>query len=212
MRAGIRVTIEFNSPDVCPIFELAASSKTTIQAVSRSVSVEGGPCVSEFSLDEDLNVDIDGTTVFSDGTTRRYRFEHDERPECPCEILGSCSIPVTRYVAREDRLTVVFHAVDYDTLQMTIAALRDRFPDIDIKRLIKSPVGESVTDGVYVDLDVLTNRQAEILQTAFDMGYFEQPRRTNATDIAATLDINPSTFREHLLIAESKIFRDLLQR
>jgi predicted DNA binding protein len=90
--------------------------------------------------------------------------------------------------------------------------LREQFPEIDIKRFIKSPAGESVTEGVYVDTGRLTERQAEVLETAYKLGYFERPRRTNATDIAAALDISPSTFQEHLVTAQSKLLEDVFQR
>lgn len=42
------------------------------------------------------------------------------------------------------------------------------------------------------------------------MGYFERPRRANATEVADVLDINPSTFSEHLAAAESKLIEDVL--
>lgn len=50
----------------------------------------------------------------------------------------------------------------------------------------------------------------EFDETANEMGYIDRSRQTNATEIADELDINPSTFREHLDAAESKIFDDVL--
>ena len=58
--------------------------------------------------------------------------------------------PVARYVAREGTLTLVFHAVDYEELRGVIAELRERFPDVDIKRFVRSPGGEGSRDGVFV--------------------------------------------------------------
>ena len=66
-------------------------------------------------------------------------------------------------------------------------------------------------DVVFVDRGKLTDRQHEVLRTAYDMGYFERPRGANATEVAASLDINPSTFTEHLLSAQRKLLGDVLE-
>jgi predicted DNA binding protein len=107
-------------------------------------------------------------------------------------------------------LTIVFHATDYDQLRGIIGELRDQFPGVDINRFVQSPSGEQAEDNVFVNRSRLTHRQLEILETAYQRGYFDRPRQSNATEIAAELDINPSTFREHLTAAESKILEDLL--
>ncbi|CQR52108.1 MULTISPECIES: helix-turn-helix domain-containing protein [Haloferax] len=38
--------------------------------------------------------------------------------------------------------------------------------------------------------DRLTPRQLEVLQTAYESGYFESPRAQTGTDLAAVLDIS----------------------
>jgi len=81
---------------------------------------------------------------------------------------------------------------------------------MNVKRFVRSPVEESSHDHVLVDRGKLTERQLEVLDTAYEMGYFERSRRTNATAVAAALDIDPSTFREHLAAAESKLLEDVL--
>jgi len=43
------------------------------------------------------------------------------------------------------------------------------------------------------------------------MGYFERPKRANATEIAADLGIAQSTFTEHLMAAQRKLLRDVLE-
>lgn len=105
---------------------------------------------------------------------------------------------------------MVFHAADYDQLQAAIGELRERFPEVDIKRFVRSPTDDQPRDTVSVNRSKLTARQLEVVETAYERGYFERPRRANATEIAADLGINPSTFREHLTAAESKILGDVL--
>jgi predicted DNA binding protein len=166
--------------------------------------------VTEFSMDSDGDFEVDVTPIFSHGSSDRYRLTHDDGMDCPCEYLGQFGCPVARYAARNGTLTIVFHTANYDQLQEVIGELRDQFPEVDIKRFVQSPAGEQAEDSVFVDRSKLTHRQLEILETAYEKGYFDRPRQSNATEIAAELDINPSTFREHLTAAESKILEDLL--
>lgn len=211
MPPGIRATVEFTTSDICPIVDLSKAAETTIDSVTHNVcSSECSKSVTEFSLEAADIPDGDLTPIFSHGSTHRYRMTHEGDVSCPCECLGLFGCPVTRYVAQEGTLTIVFHAAGYDQLQEVIGELRERFPEISIKRLVRSPAGDHSSDDVLVDRNKLTSRQLEVLETAYEMGYFERPRRTNATEIATELDINPSTFREHLVAAESKIFEDLL--
>jgi len=59
-------------------------------------------------------------------------------------------------------------------------------------------------------VDTLTDRQQQVVQTAYDMGYYEVPRESSTEDIAAELDIDPSTVAEHLQRAERNVLGDVL--
>jgi len=57
----------------------------------------------------------------------------------------------------------------------------------------------------------LTDRQLEVLVTAYRTGYFERPRETTGAGVAADLDISPSTFSQHLRAAQRKLLGALLE-
>lgn len=59
-------------------------------------------------------------------------------------------------------------------------------------------------------LDALTDRQREILQTAYELGYFDVPRSVSTADVADTLELDPSTVAEHLQRAERNLVANLL--
>jgi hypothetical protein len=65
-------------------------------------------------------------------------------------------------------------------------------------------------EGADRPLDELTDRQREVLETAYDMGYFEVPRAAAAEDIAAELDLDDSTVVEHLQRAERNLLEQFL--
>ncbi|AUX08951.1 bacterio-opsin activator HTH domain-containing protein [Halalkaliarchaeum desulfuricum] len=227
MSSGIRATVVFSSPDVCPIVQISAATDSVIDNVSTSVAScssfdsnsrdAGGASrvtgsVTEFVVDADSPPeDVPAELVFSYGDKHLYRLAHDGTVGCPCECLGEFGCPPHRYVARHGTLELVFHAADYDQLQTVIGELRERFPGTDIRRLVRSPSEDAESDTVFVDRGRLTDRQLEVLRTAYEKGYFDRPRRANATEIAAELGINQSTFSEHLVAAQTKLLADVFE-
>ncbi len=212
MASGIRATVSFPSGEVCPIAGLSERPGTTVASVVPNVSPVGcDTCVTEFTLETGDPPDVDMVRVFSHGSIQRYRLDHGEGLGCPCEALGELGCAVSRYDARDGDLTLTFHAADYEELRAVIGDLRERFPDVDIRRFVRSPTDDAHRDGVFVDRDRLTDRQLQVLETAFEMGYFERPRGANATEVAARLDIDPSTFSEHLATAQGKLFEEVLE-
>lgn len=213
MPAGIRTTVVFEDPTTCPLVEFSAREEATVREVRRSVrpADTSGRTV-EFTADVAVEPDGPISHLFSHGPVHRYRARLDETVDCPCAALGAFGCPVTRYTARGGTLRLVFYADGYEQLRAVVADLRERFPDLDIRRFVRTP-GEGDPDGgdsVVVDRGRLTARQREVLEAAFERGYFERPRETNAADLAADLDIGPSTFREHLAAAEKKLLEDVL--
>lgn len=65
--------------------------------------------------------------------------------------------------------------------------------------------------GPETAFDAVTDRQREILETAYDRGYFDVPRRASAAEVAAELDLDASTVTEHLRRAEHNLFSELLE-
>jgi PAS domain S-box-containing protein len=57
----------------------------------------------------------------------------------------------------------------------------------------------------------LTERQLEVMQTAYYSGYFESPRTKSGENIAAMLDISPPAFYQHVRTVERKLFTALFE-
>lgn len=210
MAEGIRATVAF-PVDVCPVASAAARADVQVESVARSAAPADSASVTEFSVEADDPPDIDATLVFSHGSTHRYRLTHESAEGCPCTCLGEFDCVVDRYTVRDGALTLVFHAADYDQLQAAVGELRSRFPDVDIRRLVRSSPEGRRRDSVFVDRAKLTARQLEAVETAYRMGYFQRPRRANATEVADALDIDPSTLGEHLAAAQAKLLGDVLE-
>lgn len=59
--------------------------------------------------------------------------------------------------------------------------------------------------------DTLTERQQEVLEAAFEGGYFDLPRRKTSSIIARELGISHSTFLEHLRKAVRRIIIEIFE-
>ena len=66
-------------------------------------------------------------------------------------------------------------------------------------------------DAVVGDRGALTERQSEVLRTAYRMGYFEYRSGANAGQVAAALDITDSTLAEHLSKAQSRLLDEVFR-
>lgn len=76
--------------------------------------------------------------------------------------------------------------------------------DVTLERL-------SAFDGTPTVLDNLTERQREVLETAYNKGYYEVPKQTTSGAVADELGLDSSTVAEHLQRAERNVLSALLE-
>ncbi|PSP97407.1 hypothetical protein BRC94_10270 [Halobacteriales archaeon QS_5_70_17] len=81
-----------------------------------------------------------------------------------------------------------------------LVARRNRSSSAQTRRDVRSGISERLTD-----------RQHEVLRTAFASGFFEWPRDRTGQEVADSLDISQPTFNKHLRAAERKLFSMLLE-
>ncbi|EMA27071.1 bacterio-opsin activator domain-containing protein [Haloarcula japonica] len=92
-----------------------------------------------------------------------------------------------------------------------IAQLVDStFSGVELKRK------ETLERGIEQDrssefLTDLTERQLEVIQTAYYSGYFESPRTKSGEDIATMLEISPPAFYQHVRTVQRKLFTTLFE-
>ncbi|MHC3439591.1 helix-turn-helix domain-containing protein [Natrialbaceae archaeon A-gly3] len=211
MSHGIRATVTFSQPGACPIARHSETIEGPIDQVSRSVTLPGSTAsVTEYLGDP--GEEDERESVFSYGDAELYRISHDGEPRCPCETLGEFGCPVHRYVAEDGELTVTFHVEDFERLQDVMATLRERCIDVSVERLLQPPLEGPPGERVFINRGKLTDRQLEVLELAYDRGYFERPKGANATELAAELGVSRSTLAEHLVTAQRKILEDILRK
>ncbi|WP_435075022.1 PAS domain S-box protein [Halorubrum sp. HHNYT27] len=96
-------------------------------------------------------------------------------------------------------------------IRSVIERLRELYPDLEViaKRLI-SPEDEAERLATLV-ADDLTGRQAEVLETAYQAGYYEWPRDTDGTELAEQLNVSAATLSQHFRSAHAKVVGSIVE-
>ncbi len=108
------------------------------------------------------------------------------------ELIGTCEPDVT------DRGATLSLVGSQETISGTVDEYERAGISPDLRKL-------GTYDGRDHPLDELTDRQREAVRTAYEMGYYEVPRTVTTEDVAAELDVDPSTIAEHLQRAERNL-------
>lgn len=106
-------------------------------------------------------------------------------------------------------------AVNEDGLELSVvgseAEISESVAAIDEAGV--SPLLRRLTDfdGTSTSVgDGLTNRQREIVETAYGMGYYEIPRAATTADVAEAVGLDASTVAEHLQRAQRNVVSELV--
>lgn len=71
--------------------------------------------------------------------------------------------------------------------------------------------GEAAAPGTIGPTSALTDKQVEALVLAHQAGYYQWPRSSSASDLAARLGLSSSAFLDHLRHAEAKLIDAVMQ-
>jgi len=121
----------------------------------------------------------------------------DQVAEAAEDLVGTCDPTLSR-----EGITVSLTGPQ-GTIADTVGAYEDQGARPALEKL---GTYEPADDPV----DALTDRQEDVIRTAFAMGYYEVPREASTADVATDLGLDPSTVTEHLQRAERNLLAALL--
>lgn len=122
--------------------------------------------------------------------------------------LGSAIEPSSETAIAESEVSTTESGIDV-RLVGDQEALSDRVTDYEeVAPVSLRSLG--AYDGPGEPLEGVTERQQEVLSVARDIGYFDVPRSATTEDVAAELDLSPSTVREHLQRAQGNVVDAIL--
>lgn len=216
--SGVRAELAVSGPSNCPVAALSAESEEPVTDVTWSRA--GETFTEEFRVDTDVAREraaalADADPVLEVGDEQVYRFQREAGPDttCACEVVESLGHPLADVRVEGGDLVMTLHLPGVERLQEVVSDLEAVAEDVEIRYLVHASAdadGEAGTDRTVVDRGRLTERQREVLATAYEMGYFEYPRGANATEVAEALDVGLSAFAEHLAAAQGKLLSETL--
>lgn len=136
--------------------------------------------------------------------SRGYVFVHSHSPQIERDLLAVASqdglLPISPVEYHRDGSFSFRVLGTLKTLQAAIAATPNAV-ETSIERLGGHEFGRPPLP------TALPPRQREVLQTAYDIGYYDVPRAATRDDVAKQVGIAPSTASEHLQKAERRLVR-----
>ncbi len=114
-----------------------------------------------------------------------------------CSMVGSEAFLLESHMDKQGKTLWRLLSMDKEAIRQIISDLEDHRYIVELKKLT------SVDDD-----ELMTSRQEDILQIAFERGYFDYPKRISLRDLAAMFDISISTLSEMLRKGQRKIMEE----
>jgi hypothetical protein len=123
-------------------------------------------------------------------------------------VLRREAIP-NRIVLQGSKFEVVVTVRNWEQFRSLADDLEESLGSFELQSVnqIENP-GEPLDSGRITELltTKLSHEQLAVLETAYDMGYFDVPRTASTVDIAEKLNVSQSTVSERLRVAERNLF------
>jgi predicted DNA binding protein len=128
------------------------------------------------------------------------------------EVVGENGGRTDRLVVDPDQLEVTVVLPNGGAVRPLHDALATRFGQTTVAALREGVHPLSTRPGLLAAIDeALTGRQRTALLRAHSAGFFDWPREVSGEDLAASMDISPSTYHQHLRAAERKVLDALFE-
>jgi hypothetical protein len=214
MTGGVRAEVAVHGPSNCPVAAFSRESGAPVTDVTWTRAETS--FTEEFRIDAARATDGEGSlgdadAVLDVGDERVYQFTREADQGCACEAVEALGVPIADVVVEGEALVLTLHLEGVERLREVVASLRGVGDRVEVRYLVHADAdADEGDDRTVVDRGRLTDRQREVLTTAYRMGYFEYPREANASEVADALDISLATFTEHLAAAQGKLLEDVL--
>jgi predicted DNA binding protein len=211
---GVRAGIAIHGTRNCPLVDASTAHDGPITGINWTHA--GDTHTEEFRVRHPDAVDAaegipDPESVVDLGDERVYRYDRPRDGGCACRVIEELDCPIADARAEDGVLLLTLHLPELERLRDVVSALDGSAERVEVRYLVEGAArDDGASDRTLVDRGRLTDRQREVLRTAYRMGYFERPRDANARAVADALDISPSTFAEHLATAQRKLLEETL--
>ncbi|MEY7849185.1 bacterio-opsin activator domain-containing protein [Natrarchaeobius sp. A-rgal3] len=214
---GVELTLEFEAPD--DVLSRIASA-TTARVEYRGLGTHAGDESRLFfgvsgAEPADVSAALEALVSVAD-----YRLISRSDDECLFEATVSGEVLASRLVrfganpravrADGERIVVTVDVPTGADVREFVAMVRSHYDRVDLRG--RRDVERAVhTRGELVAslFDELTDRQLEVLRTAYFAGFFEWPRESTGEEVAEMLDVSQPTINRHLRTGQERLLSQL---
>jgi len=220
--SAVELTFELRDTD-CFFVELSSVFDTKV-SLERFVRRSDHRLLEYFTVDGvasedvlsmvDQSEGVDTARVVGQGVGKRL-FEFVVTGSCVTTTLADAGAIAQRISAEEGVGTVTAIVPEHKEVRAVAETFQEHHSPTElVARHETDRVAPVETEGgAQITLTHhLTDRQREVLRTAFRSGYFEWPRTGSAEDCARQLEISQPTFSQHLRVAQEKIFDVMFEK
>ncbi len=132
-------------------------------------------------------------------------------PNILSDMLDHGAVP-QRMTGTDKGVRLTVEVPQNTDIRRFVSMMQTKYRDTELvaRRQRDRPIQTKQEFGTYLD-DLLTERQLEVLQTAYYAGFFEWPRDATGEEVAEVLDISQPTFARHVRRAERVLFESLFE-
>lgn len=150
------------------------------------------------------SVDVQLLNEYDDGGLFEFLVEGD----CPAVALAELGAHPREVHSTDGDGRIIAEIPSQCESPVVIGEFLDEVPEAElVRKCEKEEVTPLFTQSAFKEVlhAHLTDRQFEVLEAAFEAGYYDWPRECTGEDIATEFGISSATFSEHIHTAERKL-------
>lgn len=196
------LTVVGDGPAVQVVFRIEPASRCLLNSIDEEIGhvrLHG----SEGSVNCDIVIEggQNGESAVLQG---RYGADAD----CQCTVFSNYDVVPHVLNANSDSFDVALFAPSPEVAREVFGELESKAEDVQLLRY-DSLEDWSYTPQCTVDLSVLTSKQRQSMETAFDAGYYDNPRKVTLETLADAVGVTTSAFASRLRNAERNILNQV---
>lgn len=131
------------------------------------------------------------------------------KPSIP-SVLSEQELKLKQLVADDSQCQVTVEVPQTVDAREAMARVTSHYENVQLlAKREASPATDSSISSPKI-IENLTDRQREVIDTAYRCGYFDSPRGASGKGVAELLDLSNATFHQHVRNAEKTVFEALL--
>jgi len=131
--------------------------------------------------------------------------------DCLVATLATIGANIQSSIISENRCQISASLSEERERQTFVERLKESYPDIDVS-IRKHTTSSSEISGERLLDDSLTDRQQDVLRTAYYSGFFDQQRKRTGSEIATSLDVSQPGFATRLRAAQRNLFSGIFDQ